>query len=331
MPTDLIPPLGHSCQVFPAAEIFVSSGANLGDGLGLPETVCAGDVYELDVDARPLRLALHQSDEHLQTIAAGSEVGKPGDTVQMIARYTLLSPQAETVEVLLLSHGQGLFALPLSPMARRMEYSLIAIDSAPVAARLSDLVCVSFARGTLITLPSGRQRGIESLDPGDRVLTRDHGAQQIRWVGRATLRAIGAFAPVVISKGVLGNAHDLIVSQHHRMFLYRPTRLPELPTAEVLVQAKHLVDGERIFLRDGGVVDYFSLIFDRHEIIYAEGIPSESLMVTEATVARLPGDLADAVAARFPDLRHDPHFGTEAGRGIAASLRQSLLGQPPVG
>ena len=55
-------------------------------------------------------------------------------------------------------------------------------------------------------------------------------------------------------------------------------------------------------------------MFDRHEIIYAEGIAAESLMVTEATVACLPEELAEPLLARFPGLRHDPHFGTEAGR-----------------
>ena len=63
------------------------------------------------------------------------------------------------------------------PMSRGTDYTLIEIDTAPIATRLTDLVCVSFARGTRITLPSGLQQPIERLAPGDRVLTRDHGAQ----------------------------------------------------------------------------------------------------------------------------------------------------------
>ena len=318
IPSPALP--GHACQLFRADDLFVSAGVNLGDGLAPPDQVCAGDIYEVDPDALPLRLMLEPGPaKGAQTVAIGSEIGRPGDAVQMVARYTLLAQGGDRVEALLLRHGPdgangGLYVLPLSPMARRMDYTLIEVDAAPVAARLSDLVCVSFARGTAITLPSGAQRPIEALSPGDKVLTRDHGSQPIRWVGRATLRAVGAFAPVVIGKGALGNAADLIVSQHHRMFLYLRDRDAALATSEVLVQAKHLADGESIFLREGGVVDYFSLVFDRHEIIYAEGIPAESLMVTEATVARLPEDLAQAVGARFPGLRHDQHFGTEAGR-----------------
>ncbi len=86
-------------------------------------------------------------------------------------------------------------------------------------------------------------------------------------------------------------------------------------TAEVLVQAKHLVDGEAIFLREGGFVDYFSLVFDQHEIIYAEGIPAESLMVNDATCPACRPNWPAEVKARFPGLRQNQHFGTEAGRG----------------
>ena len=169
---------------------------------------------------------------------------------------------------------------------------------------------------------------MQTLADGDRVLTRDHGAQEIRWVGKATLRAKGAFAPVVIAAGTLGNQSDLIVSPHHRIFIYQrgPKRLGG--TAELLVQAKHLVDGERVTRREGGFVDYHSLVFDRHEIIYAEGIPAESLLVTEATVSLLPPDLSREVRARFPGLSQTQHFGTEAGREILDdAAREALFGR----
>jgi len=181
----------------------------------------------------------------------------------------------------------------------------------------------------MITLATGAQRAIEDLRPGDRVLTRDHGGQPLRWVGKATLKAVGPFAPVVIAKGTLGNAGDLIVSQHHRMFLYQRERVAGLPTSEILVQARHLVDGENIFIREGGFADYFSLVFDRHEIIYAEGVPAESLMVNETTVNRLPPEFSEEVRARFPGLSQNQHFGTEAGRAFLEALGPDALFQKP--
>jgi hypothetical protein len=317
---------GQAVQVFRAADLYVSSGVNLGDDLAGPDAVCPGDGYELEDDAQAHRLAIRSGGtEAGQAVSEGSEIGAPGEPIEFLASYTLLATDGERVEVLILSvgteaHGGAIFALPMSPMARRFEYTLIGVNPAPAGANLADLVCVSFARGTEITLATGEQRRIEALESGARVLTRDHGPQEVRWIGHATLRAVGAFAPVVISAGALGNTGDLIVSQHHRMFIYEPGRKAGLPTSEVLIQAKHLVDGSWIFLREGGYLDYFCLIFDRHEIIYAEGIPAESLMVTETTIARLPEAMADEVRRRFPGLRHLQHYGTEAGRDAALVL-----------
>ena len=98
-----------------------------------------------------------------------------------------------------------------------------------------------------------------------------------------------------------------------------------MATSELLVQAKHLVDGERIFLRESGFVDYFSLVFDHHEIIYAEGVPAESLMVNDATVNRLPAALSADVKARFPGLSQGQHFGTEAGRQFLDEIGTASL------
>lgn len=332
MPDTPIPLPDHACQVFEANAIYVSFGANVGDALEGPEAVCPGDVYELEPDAAALRLVVTRHVAGAQVVSTGSEVAQAGDPVRLQARYAMMATDGTKVDLLVLLAGSVRLALPLSPMAAQTDYTLIGIEPAPADLSLSDLLCVSFVAGTMITLANGAQRAIEALKPGDRVLTRDHGPQPLRWVGRATLRAVGSFAPVVITAGSLGNAGDLSVSQHHRMFLYQRNRTPGLPTAEVLVQAKHLVDGDRIFVREGGFVDFFSLVFDRHEIIYAEGVPAESLMVTEAIVSRLPPDLAEEVRANFPGLSQNQHFGTEAGRQVLDQIgRERLLPKAPRG
>ncbi len=316
---------GHASQVFAADAIYVIHGVNAGDGLAGPDEVCEGDIYALEADAMPRRMVLsHGADG--QHIASGSQIGRAGEAVRLVARYTLMAPDGAKIDILLmrLDSGDGV-ALPLSPMTPHADYTLVAIDDAPEDVRLADLLCVSFARGTMITLPDGCQQAIESLQPGMRVLTRDHGPQPVRWLGRATLRAVGAFAPVVITTGTLGNLADLIVSPHHRVFLYQRQRRAGLQTAELLVQAKHLTDGEQVFQREGGFVDYFSLVFDSHEIIYAEGVPAESLMVNDATLRRLPPEMADEMKARFPGLAHAQHFGTEASRAYLDEVGRSTL------
>ena len=314
-----------SCQVYPVDLIRVTSGANLGDAVGSAEGLCPGDVYQLARNAAALNLRLDQpGDRRTQVraavIAAGSDIGLAGEQVRIAARLSLMAPDGDKVDLLVLRHQGALYAMPLMPMAQRADYTLLHCEDDPANVKLADIACVSFSRGTRIALADGRQMPIEALAVGDRILTRDHGPQPLRWIGRATLRAIGQFAPVVISKGTLGNDSDLIVSQHHRVFLYHRNRPSGLRTAELLVQAKNLVDGDMVYLREGGFVDYFSLVFDRHEIIYAEGIPAESLMVNDANVARLPEVLSAEVQSRFPGLSQLQHYGTEPDAAVLLEL-----------
>jgi len=320
---------GLAAQVFPADALTVVAGANQGDGVAEPDLCEAGDIYRLHRSARPLRLMLcpETGDGQAQTVAAGSEIGEPGDRVTLLSLLTMMAPDADKLEVLVVRHDASdrHFALPLSPVALQTDYTLLTVSPPPPDVRLSDMVCVSFTRGTMIAMAGGAQKPVEQLAVGDRVLTRDNGPQPIRWLGHATLRAAGSFAPVVISRGTLGNAGDLIVSQHHRIFLYQRGETRVGGTAELLVQAKHLVDGESVWLREGGFVDYFSLVFDHHEIVYAEGIPCESLLVSEATLSLLPQAFSAEVRARFPGLSQRQHFGTEASRTALDAIGRSTL------
>ncbi len=323
----------HVVQAYEATVFRVASGANLGDPIAEVGLCEPGDVYRLVHDARPVTLALHATSDGTrhQTLAHGTEIGRAGEPVELISLLTLMAADGDRVETLILHHpasGRD-FALPLSPIAPRTDYTLIDLREAIDGVRIADIVCSAFAAGTMITLPGGEPRQIEALAPGDMVLTRDRGPQPVRWIGKATLRAVGGFAPVVIASGALGNSSDLVVSPHHRIFIYQRRRRIG-GTAELLVQARHLVDGDIVTRREGGFVDYHSLVFDHHEVIYAEGIPAESQMVNEATVSQLPPDLAEEVRARFPGLSQVQHFGTEAGRELLdEAARATFLRRPP--
>ena len=331
-PAAILP--GHSVHAHAAGAIRVVSGANLGDPIGDMADCIAGDVYRLHPEARLRRLVLCGSasasvgTSAAQKIAPGSEIGAAGDQLAVLALLTLLAQDGDRLAIVTIRHepSGAIFALPLSPMLPKVEYTLVDLAEDPGDLRLADIICVSFAAGTLITVPGGRQRAIESLRAGDPVLTRESGAQAVKWVGKATFRAAGSFAPVVISAGTLGNSGDLVVSPHHRIFIYQRGTRRLGGTAEILVQSKHLVDDDRVWRREGGFVDYYSLVFERHEIIFAEGIPAESLMVNEETVRLLPAELAEELVGRFPGLRQSQHFGTETSRAaLDAAGRDSLF------
>lgn len=316
----------QACRVFRARDIFVRSGVNRGDPLTQPDEICIGDRYLLDEQARSLRLSL-QWGGAAQTLAPDSDLGQAGERLQLLARYTMLTDEGEKVDLLLLhlkESAESLF-LPLSPIGARISYTLIDVERNPRAERLADLLCIAFAQGTRIALGDGNLCPVGDLEPGMKVLTRDHGPQPLRWLGKTTMRAVGSAAPVVITAGAIGNEEDLIISQHHRIFLYRRRPPNGVNTSEMLIQAKHLVDDSRIYIREGGYVDYFSLIFDRHEIIYAEGVSAESLLVTETTLSHLPPEMAEEVATLFPGLSHSQHFGTEAGREFMDGINLDIL------
>ncbi|MBF9045256.1 hypothetical protein HKCCE4037_18075 [Rhodobacterales bacterium HKCCE4037] len=284
-------------QTYPAAALRAIAGANVGDGIGLEDAALPGDIYRLVGAARKARLAISDAGEGGQPcVADGSEVGAPGDPLDISACHMLMGPSGEVVEVLILTltstEGPTLLILPLSDLKPDTEYELVGTETASAPEKFADIASVSFLAGTHLTMASGKQVPVEHLNVGDMLLTRDHGPQPIRWIGFQTRRATGAAAPVRITEGTLNTSRDLRLSPQHRLFIWQ--RHDELGTgrAEVMVKAELLVNGDTVLREEGGHVDSYQIVFDGHEIIYAEGIAVESLLVTGQTRALLPEDLA---------------------------------------
>lgn len=340
-------PIRHAVHVYAGAQLRVIDGANAGDPLPLPADSIAGDYYRLADGAQPAQMLLDLITASeappaspasaamgqrpvAGRIAAGSATGQPGEAVVLLGRLSLMAPDGDLVELLVLQTASaGRLALALSPLRARLTYTLIAADAAPGPLRLAETVAGAFARGTHIALGDGRQCPVEALQPGDSIITRDNGLQPLRWIGSVRLRAEGGFAPVSFLPGAMGNPRALTVSPHHRMFLYRPDARPLAGASELLVQARHLVDGRTVLRREGGFVEYFSLVFDQHEVIYAEGLPCESLMVCPQTLFRLPADLADPLGRAFPGLNQRLHHGADIATAIVSRLRDEPAATAP--
>ncbi|PTQ66454.1 Hint domain-containing protein [Celeribacter persicus] len=168
---------------------------------------------------------------------------------------------------------------------------------------IETIIC--FAKGTRIATPYGARR-VEELRPGDLVITMDNGLQPLRWVGARTVPAMGRFAPIEIAKGTLGNETDLIVSPQHRMLLRGWHSEMLFGTSEVFSAAKHLVNGTTIRERSGGMVSYYHLMFDRHEVIFAEGAATESFHVSDHSLTGVTDAARDELFTLFPELRALP-------------------------
>ncbi|MCE8511644.1 Hint domain-containing protein [Ruegeria pomeroyi] len=158
-----------------------------------------------------------------------------------------------------------------------------------------------FTPGTMIETPKG-PRLIEELQAGDKIRTLDNGNQPLRWIGRTTVRATGAFAPVLICAGALDNRRDLIVSPQHRMLIQGWRAELVTGHSQALVAAKHLVNNRDIRFAPGSEVTYIHLLFDRHEIIWAEGCPTESFHPGQMGWTGLEKEARDEILALFPEL-----------------------------
>jgi hypothetical protein len=161
---------------------------------------------------------------------------------------------------------------------------------------------VCFATGTLIETEGG-PRPVESLAPSDRVLTRNAGFQPLRWRSETHVIAREVLAPIVISAGVFGNTRDLIVSPQHAV-LIRDWRAELLyGTAEVLVRAVDLLSYDGVYRKPGGLVGYHHLLFDRHHLVKAEGLWSESLYPGEIALTTLSEGARTELATLVPDMQ----------------------------
>lgn len=172
------------------------------------------------------------------------------------------------------------------------------VDNAP---KLNAMGIPCFTRGTRILTPEGAVP-VEALRTGDLVKTADHGDQPVRWIGSRRVVATGKLAPVLIGAGVLGNLRDLLVSQQHRMLLAGWKCEMLFGEDEVLAAAKHLVDGRGIRVIEAAEVEYFHLLLDRHEIVFADGAATESLHPGGETFLNMDREARDEIAALFPGL-----------------------------
>lgn len=193
------------------------------------------------------------------------------------------------------------------------------------AHRPADDAIICFARGTLILTPLGERR-IEHLSQGDLVVTLDHGPQPVRWIGSRSVPASGALAPVRFARGAIGNDRDLLVSPRHRMLL-RGVPAPGVSGRDdLLVPALALVDDFRVTVAYGGIARYYHMLFDRHQVIVANGAPSESFHPGGAALATLDGRAREMLFDVFPRLRSDPgSYGAASRTCLGVGEARALL------
>ena len=167
-----------------------------------------------------------------------------------------------------------------------------------------------FTPGTLIATPRG-EKLVEELQLGDRVITRDNGLQEIRWIGH---RALGAkdlqnaphLKPVLIRAGALGHGlpeRDMLVSPQHRLLLNSERAALYFEEREVLAAAKHLTGMEGVDQVEASGTTYIHFMFDQHEVVLSNGAWTESFQPGEQVLDGMGAEQRDEIFDLFPELR----------------------------
>ncbi|MEJ6397463.1 Hint domain-containing protein [Yoonia sp. 208BN28-4] len=208
-----------------------------------------------------------------------------------------------------------MFAGDIPP--RATDLWIVRVDASASLLREPDAApggVICFTPGTMILTPDG-PRDVASLLEGDLVQTQDNGAAEILWLGQkqlsgARLRAVPDLAPVRLRAGALDRDvpdAGLLVSPDHRVVLRGPKARTLFNHDEVLVAARDLVN-DRTIMRDHSrrQVTYIHMMLPRHEIVFANGVATESFHPASAALASLQPDEQDRLLRRMPDLRGDP-------------------------
>ena len=158
-----------------------------------------------------------------------------------------------------------------------------------------------FVAGTRIRTPRG-DLPVEDLVPGDLVDTLDDGAQPLRWTGRRTVAATGALAPIRIAAGTLGDHGDILLSPLHRVLVGNTLAALLFGEDDVLVAARDLVNDRTIRPCPGGVVTYVHLMFDRHQVIWSDGLATESFLPGPQMKKAFAQDALTEIRRLFPQI-----------------------------
>ncbi|MDF0600096.1 Hint domain-containing protein [Psychromarinibacter sp. C21-152] len=165
-----------------------------------------------------------------------------------------------------------------------------------------------FATSTRIRTPRG-DVPVETLTPGDLVMTLDAGPQPILWTGRRHLGPEALLAepqnrPVLIPEGVLGNDAPLLVSPQHAMLLEDAPA----PLAGRFARARHLAEapGPVRVAQGRRQVTYHHLLLARHHVIRANGAATESFYPGPEALKMYPKAAVDQLRALIPGLGQGP-------------------------
>lgn len=170
-------------------------------------------------------------------------------------------------------------------------------------------------------------RPIQDLQVGDQIVTRDEGLQPVRWIGQKTVEGRSdALAPIWFRGSAIGASRDFLVSPQHRMVIEKWRARILFGSNEVMAKAKDLVDGKNVVAAPTDKISYWHVLFDQHQVIYADGAPSESFHPGEESLGSLDDEVRGEIFELFPLLRANPNgFGSAARHSLRSHEARLLM------
>ncbi|EAQ27033.1 Hint domain-containing protein [Roseovarius sp. 217] len=167
-----------------------------------------------------------------------------------------------------------------------------------------------FTPGTAIATPRG-EKLVEELKVGDKVITRDNGLQEIRWIGQRVLSGDDLMRsphlrPILIRAGSLGHGlpeRDMLLSPQHRILLNSDRAALYFEEREVLAAAKHLMGIEGVEQVETRAATYIHFMCDQHEVVLSNGTWTESFQPGEQVLDGMGAAQRNEIFDLFPELR----------------------------
>jgi hypothetical protein len=182
-----------------------------------------------------------------------------------------------------------------------------------------------FLKGTRIRTADG-DRKIEDLAVGDLVPGFFGGMCPVQWIGRYSFKKsdptkgwVGDVLPVRVARSALGPEvprADLYITRAHALLI-----------DGVLVPACNLINGTTITTYDASDLDeleYFHIKLQRHDVIYAEGAPCETLMIVDENAVNFADYLRQYGPSEIENIGCAPRVGFGRRVEIKSRFRSAI-------
>ncbi|WP_170764839.1 Hint domain-containing protein [Ruegeria lacuscaerulensis] len=281
----------------PNGTIFQYSGGT-GTTVTLDDTSGSSDVFDDDQESG------HVITDGGGIVTNGTQV-ESESIITVQALDTNGNPTGPTIDIYVFSQNgvtQDVWGYGTSaPLVPGTSYIKISGSNAGGSSYTDYITC--FGEGILIQTAKGDIE-VQNLKRGQLVWTRDGGLQPILWIATTEVHGYGAFAPVVIEAGAIGNTRELVVSQQHRVLIQSPATDMLFASPEVLVAAKHLCGLPGVSVREAERISYTHFMFDRHHVVRSNGTLTESYYFSDNAKYAVSSPQRAEILALFPSLEH---------------------------